>query len=119
MELEFDIADDFDNDIQRLSKESRDKIVDHINLVAASLLNGRKEFNDNASVPYIFNLKGGYHSSLYLLKADTHNRIVVAVDDDPIFDKKILTLYRLVDEHIAEKTYKEVGEKIYTSYGML
>ena len=119
MELEFDIAPSFDDDIKRLPKDNRNKVVDQINLVANSFMNGKKEFHDNASIPYLFTLKGGYHSSLYLVKADNCNRIVVAIDNDPIFEKTIFTLYRLVDKSIAEDTYKEVGENIYRSYGML
>ena len=119
MELEFEIAQLFDEDIKRLPKKSREKITDQINSIATSLLNGRKEFNETASIPYFFNLKNGYESSMYLLRVDNNMRIVAAIDDDPIFDKTIITLYRLVEKDIAEDAYKKIGELLYKSYGML
>lgn len=45
--------------------------------------------------------------------------MVVAVDDDPIFDKVSLTLFRLVNNQNAEQVYKEVGENLYKSLGAL
>jgi len=70
-------------------------------------------------MPYIFNLKGGLDSSLYLVKVDEDNRMIATVDDDPIFDKVSLTLFRLVNNKDAERVYKEVGEELYKSIGVL
>ena len=98
MELEFQISQTFDDDIKSLPEENRVTVIDKINLVATSFMNGKKEFNENASVPYIFTLKGGYESSLYLIKADNNNRIIAAVDEDPIFDKISFLLFRIIDK---------------------
>ena len=113
MRLEFDITQTFSDDMERLPKAQRKRVEDRINLVSKSLLNGQTEFKENSSIPYIFNLKGGLESSLYLVKADQKNRMVVAVDEDPVFDKISLTFFRLVDKSNAEEIYKEVGENIY------
>lgn len=58
-------------------------------------------------MPYIFHIKGGLDSSLYVVKVDDNKKMVVAVDDDPIFDKLSLTMYRLVDYNEAEQTYSD------------
>ena len=119
MELSFDITQSFSDDIARLPVEERDRVKDQINLVSGSLLNGKTVFSENSSMPYIFNLKGGLDSSLFLIKVDQDKRMIAAVDEDPIFDKISLTLYRLVDKAKGEQTYKEVGEQIYKGLDIL
>ena len=119
MNLEFLITESFDNDIKRLPEAQQNRIKDEINHVSGSLLNGRSFFMEKASMPYIFNLKGGLDSSLYVVKVDEDKKMVVAVDDDPVFDKVSLTMYRLVDESDADQVYKEVGEQLYKSIGIL
>jgi len=119
MELEFDITQSFSDDMANLSEQERGMIINQINLVSASLLNGQTAFKENSSIPYIFNLKFGLDSSLYVVKADQNNRIILAVDEDPIFDKISLTFFRLVDEADVEKIYKETGMHIYKGLGIL
>lgn len=119
MELEFDITQSFNQDIARLPSSQRENIEKQINIVSQSLLNGKTAFKENSSIPYIFNLKGGLDSSLFLIRVDADNRMIAAVDEDPIFDKISLTLFRLVNKDKAEIVYKEVGEEIYSKLGIL
>ncbi len=119
MKLECLITEAFDRDIKSLSAEQQSKIKDQINLVSGSLLNGRTSFMEKSSMPHIFNLKSGFDSSLYAVKLDDKKKMVVAVDDDPIFDKISLTMFRLVNDDDAEEAYKEVGEQLYKSIGIL
>ena len=119
MELEFNITQSFDDDIKGLSTDQQHKIKQDINFVSGSLLNGKAAFMEKASMPHLFNLKGGLDSSLYLVHVDEGKSMIVAVDDDPIFDKVSLTLFRLVEDKVADQVYKEVGEKLYKSIGIL
>lgn len=119
MKLEFLITEHFDKDIKELPKQQQSRIKKEINDVSGSLLNGKTSFMKKASMPYIFNLKGGLDSSLYLVQVDENKKMIAAVDDDPIFDKITLTMFRLVDESNADETYKEVGEQLYKSSGLL
>jgi hypothetical protein len=119
MELEFRITESFDKDIKGLSTGEQNKVKEEINFVSGSLLNGKAAFMQQASMPYIFNLKGGLDSSLYVVKMDEDKSVIAAVDDDPIFDKVSLTLFRLVDDKEATQAYKEVGERLYKSLGVL
>lgn len=119
MELEFDITKSFNEDINCLSSSQRENIEKQLNLVSQSLLNGKTAFKENSSIPYIFNLKGGLDSSLFLIRADQDHRIIAAIDEDPIFDKISLTLFRLVDKSKAENVYREVGQELYKKLGIL
>jgi hypothetical protein len=119
MDLEFDITQSFSDDMASLSGETRRSVVDQINLISQSLLNGQTEFKENSSIPYIFNLKNHLDSSLFLVKADHDSRMIVSVDEDPVFDKISLTFFRLVDKGKADEVYKQVGENIYKGLGIL
>lgn len=119
MNIEFDITESFNNDIKQLPIEEQKKIKRQINFISGSLLNGKTAFFENSSKPYLFNLKDGLESSLFLIKADENKRIVAAVDEDPIYDKISLTLFRLVDKKTADRIYKKVGEDLYRNSGIL
>lgn len=118
MQLEFDITQSFNDDLNLLPEEEKSKIIDQINFVSGSLLNGKKAFFENAFKPYLFNLREDLESSLYVIKAD-NKRIVAAVDEDPIFDKLSFTLFRITNEENSEQAYKEIGEKIYKDSDIL
>ena len=119
MELEFDITQLFKEDLAQLPALQQEEVKKKINSVSQSLLNGKVDFKENSSIPYIFNLKGGLDSSLFVIKIDKDNRVIAAIDEDPIFDKISLTLFRLVNKNKAKKVYKEVGQDIYSKSGIL
>jgi hypothetical protein len=119
MELAFDITESFKNDMLLLSADEKEVVKQQINHVSQSLLNGQTAFKENSSIPYIFNLKGGLDSSLFMIRADEDHRIIAAVDDDPIFERVSLTLFRVVNKNGAENIYREVGEDIYKKLGLL
>lgn len=119
MELEFNITQSFDDDIKGLSTVQQNKIKNDINFVSGSLLNGKAAFMEKASMPHLFNLKGGLDSSLYRVQVDDGKSMIVTVDDDPIFGKVSLTLFRLVEDKDADRVYKDVGENLYKSIGIL
>lgn len=119
MQLEFNITQSFKDDIDILSASQREIVGHQIDHISVSLLNGKSAFKENSSIPYIFDLKGGLDSSLFLIRADKNNRIIAAVDEDPVFDKISVTLFRIVDKNDAEKVYREVGSAIYKTLGIL
>ncbi|MCW3109389.1 MAG: hypothetical protein JWQ09_3895 [Segetibacter sp.] len=119
MQIEFDITKQFDEDIKNLTLDDREKVTEKINYISTSLLNGKTAFLENSFIPYLFKLKNGLESSLFLIKADENKRIVASVDEDPIFEKISLTLFRLVDQQDAEEAYKQIGKEIYTTAGIL
>ncbi len=119
MEIEFDITQSFDEDMSRLNPLQRKVVGNQIDFLSQSLLNGKTAFKEHSSIPYIFNLKGGLDSSLFLIRADKDHRIIAAIDDDPIFGKISFTLFRLVDKNAAQDAYREVGEDMYKRLGLL
>ena len=55
----------------------------------------------------------GYESSLYVLRVSQKLRVILAVDEDPIFDQVIFTLYRVVKRDNLDKEYQGIAESLY------
>ncbi len=55
----------------------------------------------------------GYESSLYTLKVSQKLRVVLAVDEDPIFGQVIFTLFRVVKLDDLDKAYQGIAESLY------
>ena len=119
MELVVEHTKEYKEDIRQVTVEERKVIDTKISAMAGSLLNGKTAFFDQASKPYIFKLKHGAESSLYVLRVGNNQRAIASVDEDPLFDKINLTLYRLVDRDKADEVYKEVGTGIYNSENLM
>lgn len=55
----------------------------------------------------------GYESSLYVLSVSPRLRIILTVDEDPIFGQVVLTLSRVIDHADCNKTYRAVAQSLY------
>ena len=55
----------------------------------------------------------GYESSLYVLKVSEKLSIILAVDEDPIFNQLIITLFRAVKYDKLNRAYQTVAESLY------
>ncbi|EDN65346.1 conserved hypothetical protein [Beggiatoa sp. PS] len=60
------------------------------------------------------NLINDYESTLYSLKVNESIRIILTVDEDPIFEQVIFTLFRVVKKSLASEAYHDVAQLIYT-----
>ena len=75
----------------------------------------RVAFFARAERPFPFHLKGGFNSSLYSLRAGRDIRLILAVDDDPVFEQILVTLFRLV-RHDDERSYRSVARLLYNNH---
>lgn len=55
----------------------------------------------------------GYEPSLHTLKVSQELRMILAVDEDPIFGQVIFTLFRVVKHNDLDTAYKGVAEVLY------
>ncbi|ERT05941.1 hypothetical protein M595_4074 [Lyngbya aestuarii BL J] len=62
---------------------------------------------------YTFNLPHGSGSSLYSFIVNYRIRVVLTWDDDPIFERTLITLFRVVESQTIAEVYQQVGEQIY------
>ncbi|MEH2061275.1 MAG: hypothetical protein V7K50_03230 [Nostoc sp.] len=103
----------FEKDIAKLSEEEKATAIQKIN-DCASLFPTQKGdvYRKLRRLPQLSYLNG-YESSLYTLRVSEKLRMILAVDEDPIFGQVIFTLFRLVKHDDFDKAYKGVAESLY------
>ncbi|MFH7245615.1 MAG: hypothetical protein ACHWZW_22510 [Spirulina sp.] len=104
----------FEQDLRRLSQDRKDEIISEINDFAS--LVSDSDFNDLQEllycIPHVLDL-GEYDSSLYVLRVSGELEIVLAIDEDPIFNQTILNLFRLTDPIKITEVYQEIAAHLY------
>jgi len=58
-------------------------------------------------------LTGDDESSLYALRVNKDIRIILTVDDDPLFDQILITLLHVVRHSNLNKVFNGIAESIY------
>lgn len=106
----------FESDIQNLTERERDAVTKEINRCAEFFETRPDAFYHklHRSYPLLGTL--GAESSLYKLKASLNLRVILAVDNDPIFEQIIITLFRVVKRGDFEKAYEGVAESLYQDF---
>lgn len=104
---------DFRKDLSRLSNEDRARVTTALRRSYELLRNDRRGFFAKAKRPQIISLRGGFSSSLYSLPAGRDIRVIMAVDDDPVFAQTLVTLFRAVRHSELGQVYRSVANQIY------
>ena len=103
----------FEQDLRRLSQDRKNKIIGEINnfvnLISDGKFNG---FHKLYCIPHILDLDE-YDSYLYVLRVSGELEIVLAIDEDPIFNQTILSLFRLTDSIKITEVYQEITAHLY------
>jgi len=113
MELVFEINDKFDKDLKRLDPKDRCRVIHKINASCSLLKNQPAGFFKSVYRPLIPHLVGGLKSTLYTLRIDRDIRVILTVDEDPIFDQNIVTLIRAVCHNDLDKAFRGIAEALY------
>ena len=113
MDVLIESTNRFEKDIASLSEDEKAAVIKKIN-DCASLFPTQKAdvYRKLRSLPLPSALNG-YTSSLYTLKISVKLRVILAVDEDPIFGQVIFTLFRVVKHDDLDKAYKGVAESLY------
>jgi hypothetical protein len=108
------ISKGFDEDEKRLSNEDRKMLTDSLNsLVHTAKEQGRlTKLYRTASVKIPKHFKRS-DSSLYLYKATSKLNVVLAYDNDRIFNQKIISLYRVVSNDEKVNAFNTTAELLY------
>jgi len=103
----------FEKDIDRLSEDEKavtiQKINDCASLFPTQKADGYRKLRRLPLLSYL----NGYESSLYTLKVLQKLRVILTVDEDPIFGQVIFTLFRVVKRNDLDKAYESVAESLY------
>ena len=113
MDILIESTKDFEKDISQLSSDEKANTVEKINDCASQFSSQNAHaYRELHRLPLSSGLNG-YESSLYTLEVSEELRMILAVDEDPIFGQVILTLFRVVDRNDLGKAYQDVAEALY------
>lgn len=80
------------------------------------LLNDKSLFYQNTNQFRKIKVAKDYDSSLYSLRIDKKIRVIFTIDEDPIFDRTLITLFRVVNAEDASKVYISVAKSLYQDF---
>ncbi|MBE9008151.1 hypothetical protein IQ259_24590 [Fortiea sp. LEGE XX443] len=118
MEILIESTKEFEQDLDKFNNREKFKVIKKLNRYVELIYK-----NKNLLENHIFKLKdikfnAEYDSSLYALIIDKNLRIILTIDDDPIFDATVVTLFRVVSTEDAAKAYSLVAESLYQDFSV-
>lgn len=113
MELQFEITRRFEKDLDRLSIADQARVAAGIDRHAGSFDSEAGHPSGHVYRPREVLLPQGMESTLYVLRATRDIRAILAIDDDPLFDRKLVTLLRAVKRNEIERAYRLIAESLY------
>jgi hypothetical protein len=104
---------EFENDLSKLPEREKELIIQRINnCTDLYLTQPDSVYSQMHCVPLSSEL-GEYDSSLYTLQVSEPSSVILTVDEDPIFEQVIFTLFRVVDHSDLDRAYKDVANFLY------
>ncbi|AFY48380.1 hypothetical protein Nos7524_2541 [Nostoc sp. PCC 7524] len=118
MEILIESTKDFEQDLDKFTNKEKFKIVKKLNRYVELLSKNKKLLENQAFKLKEIKLSDDYDSSLYALIIDKDIRLILTIDDDPIFDTTVITLFRVVNTENASKAYTLVAESLYQDFSV-
>ncbi|QLE52137.1 hypothetical protein FD724_31525 [Nostoc sp. C057] len=113
MDVLIESTSSFEKDLGRLSEDEKTAAVQKINNCASLFPTQKADvYRKLRRLPLPSDING-YESSLYTLRVSQKLRVILTVDEDPIFGQVIFTLFRVVKHDDLDKAYKGVAESLY------
>ncbi|MEH2312621.1 MAG: hypothetical protein V7K35_14735 [Nostoc sp.] len=103
----------FEKDLAKLSEDEKATVIQKINDCASLFPTQKADVYRKLRRLPLLSYLNGYESSLYTLRISQKLRVILAVDEDPIFGQVIFTLFRVVKHDDLDKAYKDVAESLY------
>ena len=115
MNVLFHATKKFEKDLRDLPANDAQRVISHLNQNCSLLKQDPAAFYRTVNKPLIVKLKEGMDSTLYSMRVGHDLRILLAVDDDPLFDQTIFTLLSIIHHKDLSKAYKGIAESLYQS----
>ena len=115
MDILIQSTKEFEQDLEAFSKPEQSNIIEKMNQDFQILLNDKNSLFEQKNLAQMQTIKltNDYDSSLYSLRINPKIRVILTIDDDPIFDRIIITLFRVVKSSEASEAYNSVVKYIY------
>ncbi|MFM1841514.1 MAG: hypothetical protein RLZZ490_245 [Cyanobacteriota bacterium] len=112
MELIFNSTKRFEKSLEQVPHQNREKIVEKINQLAHLFISDPILFFQRASQCSDIQFDD-LESSLYVAQLSEKDQILLTIDDDPIFDQVIFTLFALTTCEQLEQDLVSIKESLY------
>ena len=103
----------FRHDFDRLSPDDRARLLESLRCSYALLRDNPRSFFAKAQRPLPIHLKGGLSSSLCSLRVGRDIRLIMTVDDDPVFGQILVPLFRAVRHDEVDRSYRSIAHLLY------
>lgn len=113
MDVLIESARGFEKDIAKLSEYEKAAVIQKINDCTSIFPTQKADVYRKLRRLRLSSELNGYESSLYTLRISQKLRVILAVDEDPIFEQVIFTLFRAVKYDDLDKAYQGVAESLY------
>lgn len=113
MNLVIESTKEFEKELEAFSKTAKSLIIEKMNQCFQLLSVDQASFYRNLNQVKQVKLINQYDSSLYSLRINPEIRLLFTLDEDPIFDQTIITLYRVVKASELSQAYDSVAEALY------
>jgi hypothetical protein len=116
MDILIESTKSFEQDLERFTNKEKFNIIKKMNRYFEILSIDKNLFYKNSEQLRNIKLNHNYDSSIYSLKVCPRLRVILTIDDDPIFDSTLITLFRVVNAENAVQAYNAVAETIYQDF---
>ncbi|TAE56793.1 MAG: hypothetical protein EAZ76_17695 [Nostocales cyanobacterium] len=116
MDILIESTKDFEKDLEQFTDTEKFKIIKEMNQNFELLSSEHNSFYEHSEQLRNIKLNDDYDSTIYCLKISNDKRVILTIDDDPIFACILITLFRLVNQENAQQSYNAVAEMIYQDF---
>jgi hypothetical protein len=120
MDILIESTKDFEKDLEKFTDTEKFRIIKEMNrnfeLLSSENNLVNNSFYEHSQQLRNIKLNNDYDSTIFCLKINDDQRIILTIDDDPIFGCILITLFRLVNQENAQQAYNAVAEMIYQDF---
>ncbi|MBK1988611.1 hypothetical protein A0J48_013860 [Sphaerospermopsis aphanizomenoides BCCUSP55] len=116
MDILIESTKDFEKDLEKFTDTEKFRIIKEMNRNFELLSSENNSFYEHSEQLRNIKLNHDYDSTIYCLKINEQQRIILTIDDDPIFGCILITLFRIVNVEEAQQAYNAIAELIYQDF---
>ncbi|WP_413175581.1 hypothetical protein [Anabaena azotica] len=116
MDILIESTKDFEKDLEKFTDTEKFRIIKEMNRNFELLSSENNSFYEHSEQLRNIKLNHDYDSTIFCLKINEEQRIILTIDDDPIFGCILITLFRLVNSEEAQQAYNAIAEFIYQDF---
>jgi hypothetical protein len=116
MDILIESTKDFEKDLEKFTDTEKFRIIKEMNRNFELISSENNSFYEHSEQLRNIKLNHDYDSTIFCLKINQEQRIILTIDDDPIFGCILITLFRLVNSEEAQQAYNAIAEFIYQDF---